>query len=253
MPATYPYYRGPKSRRAGYIRGRKAYWKRQMGTGRPLVRGRNRGYLRKTGFYNRYGPKSMTGSPIEHKHLDTAISDVVVSSNMTAQQITTVGQGNEPSERIGRKITVKKILLRLVISIPTTVLVGNTSDVIKLGILMDTQTNGAVFTVTDYLVADNIHSYRSLANSGRFKILWTKTYNISTSAGAGTTAPAVVFATKNFMISKGMNCNIPIEYSQVVTDGTITSLRSNSLYLIQQSQSGLLSMVGTVRIRYSDQ
>lgn len=189
------------------------------------------GINRTGGYYGRYGRGST-----ERKFFDTTSAAAPANSTMTLYNPMIIPQDDTESGRDGRKITIKSISVRGHWLHPSQTAVANTSNICKIMIVQDTQTNGAAFTATDLLVADNIYSFHNLANSSRFKVLRSKTYSISVPSIVPTGA---AYATGEVIRSINMNvrCNIPIEFDSSATTGAITTVRSNSIWIVTQCLS----------------
>lgn len=241
---------------------------RQLGNNRPLVsrnrkymldynrrtpRGRKRiklsqkGYVRTGGNYGRYSPG---GRFQEMKWLDVSVADGTIATSgdiLNSGTIVVVPQGTTQSERIGRMIMIKKILLKYQLVLPNSTDMSETSDVIRVILYMDKQCNGATATVADILQSASFQAFRALDNSKRFTILMDRTEALTTpcAAGNGTANDSGrVLRFKRFY----KNCSIPIEYNS--TTGAITEIRSNNLGILTISSKGVGGFSGTVRIRY---
>lgn len=231
---TGPTYR-PKRRRA-----------RAMRRPRKIVPG----FTRRSGYYKRYSRAAqMLG---EKKFLDTAIGLGAVGSALEKQNLVIVPQGDTESQRIGRKCRVKKLYVKGSLKMASAAAAANTSERVRVFILLDTQTNGATFGATDLLETDDINSFNNLANSSRFRILKSKTFIFS--AGGGTETGAThAFSEVIKPVKIALNMNHIIEYDNTATTGAITTQRSNSLWLCAIAQEGnLVSLAGQARIRYLD-
>jgi len=209
-----------------------------------------RGYLRTSGYYGRFA-----GRNAEYKFKDTtnALTTAATTGTFlpTTGSILTIAQGNTESQRIGRKVVVKKINMQIQVELPETTGSSATSDIVRMIVYLDKQCNGAIATTTGILESADLFSFRNLANSGRFSILMDKRWAVSCMAGAYDGANdnyGKVRAYKSFSKS----CNIPIEYDNSVTTGAITSMRSNNIGVLLFSEGGLMKVGYVVRVRYSD-
>ncbi len=171
---------------------------------------------------------------------------------MTVNNLTIIPEGNGESARIGRKITVKSIHIRGHITLPATTASNATSDNVLCRLVLDTQTNGVAMTALNLLDTDVLNSFNNLANSGRFKVLYQKWYAINNGGGGVATGAAYIFAESTRQIKVNKRCNHIIEYDNSANDGTIGTVRSNNLYWVTQSASGLCVIAATVRLRYTD-
>lgn len=209
-----------------------------------------RGYLRQSGYYGR-----MTGAgAVERKFLDTDVGAGIggVAPTMEFSNLCVVPQGDEESQRIGRKIRVKSVDFKGTLTLAPATVATSTSDNIRVMLVLDTQTNGAQFAATDLLETDSYFSFNNLANSGRFRVLKKLQYSLS-AQGAAATGAAFTFGEVTRNISFHHNCDVPIEYDNSANTGAITTVRSNNLFIVTQASTGnIVTIAGDARIRYSD-
>ena len=67
--------------------------------------------MRQVGYYGRYGP---TRSELKFHDID--VDDVTVAAGMNVQTpLLKIGEGNGESQRVGRKVVIKKIGFRYII------------------------------------------------------------------------------------------------------------------------------------------
>jgi hypothetical protein len=240
-PVRGGYYRQWSAKQQRYIRARA-----RTARSKALVARRQQGYVRTSGRYGRFG-----GSTGELKWADIDMLDATLGSTMQIGQLTTIPQGDGASQRVGTKICLKKLNMRLHFTMPTAAATSPDPYLIRVMIVQDTQTNGAQFTATDLLVEDTIHSFRNLDNVARFKIIFDKilTINVTALDGAGYgLAGRIVFLKKNIPL------NIPIQYQTSTTNGDVSTIKTNNLYLATQIQGTAekIQMDGTCRVRYED-
>lgn len=235
----------------GYVRA-----PRTSGT-RLVRRGRyNRffkGYSRTGGFYGRFSKQKGCGAP-ELKFKDTAIDQTNVTADMTIKQLLTIPEGNGESNRIGRKICIKRISWRIRVQLQSdTDAIASTEALLRGMIILDTQTNGEEFTAVDLLDTDVWKSFNNLANSKRFKTLKKFEINLASGGNAQTAAGTwVTFPTFKY-ITGSIKVDLPIEYDNSATTGAITTIRSNNIYWTTQTVTdSTVNTVGQFRIRYSD-
>ncbi len=120
-------------------------------------------------------------------------------------------------------------------------------------VVEDRQTNGAQFAATDLLEADTYDSFNNLANKERFRVLKSVNYVFNATAGASVASPAVTFGKVIQPVDEHLNLNLPIEYDNSATTGVITSVRSNSIWVVfQASTTNLVQSDIKMRIRYTD-
>ncbi len=191
----------------------------------------------------------------ELKFHDLDIDDAVVAVNGTIAQVSciTIAEGNGESERIGRKLTIRKIMWRYDLNLPTTAVAANTSDSVRVILYLDRQANGATAAITGILESNDFQSFNNLANSKRFKILMDRTHHLNCGAGSGrgsTDTLSYAEAREDFTFFK--DCNVEIEYDNTATDGTITTVRSNNIGVLLLGKSGLINFSSKMRLRFSD-
>ncbi len=205
-----------------------------------------KGYDRTGGYYGRF-----TGMSGELKFLDTVVTDTPITAAMVIQNLTVIAEGNGESQRVGRKVTIKSVHIKGVMTLIPATDAANTSDKVFGMLVQDTQTNGAAFTALDLLDSNVVASFRNLANSSRFKVLYKKTF-LFNAGGAAPSGAAFVFSSSQRDVNINKKCNIVMEYDNSATTGVITSVRSNNVYWVTQSTNGVVNSVLTARIRYSD-
>lgn len=217
---------------------------------RPAM-GRYAGYYRKSGYYGRF-----RGSGGELKFHDVGLSATSIATGgvfiPAANDLTVIAQGTGESERIGRKIVIKKIQLRY-----RTTFNGvsggsgpEAPETLRIMLVQDKQTNGSLWTTGQLMEDTTPYAFRNLANSGRFNVLMEKTLSLDAGSGMGNGTSNDVNG-KSWFHSWSKICNIPIEYDS--TTGAITEHRTNSLRMIVFAETGTqVSLEGVCRLRYSD-
>ncbi len=235
-----------RSYNAGVAAGLQKAKKRKYGG--TAMTSSQRGYVRREGYYGRYNRAGAARG--EKKFLDTNIGTAVgtVGAVMDVADCTIIASGTGESERIGRKITLHSVAVNGFLTLgPTVVDVANTSTVVSMRIIQDSQTNGAKFVGTDLQETDTYTSFNNLVNSGRFRTLHKQTFELVSKAGA----TAIVWGEDVRDVSAHVPLNIPIEYSS--TTGAVTEVRSNNIYIVFQSSSGnLATFTGFCRVRFTD-
>lgn len=233
-PATGRRYTGPYSRNA-YRAGYAPY--------RTPLRPRN------VGVRSNYYRSMYSGT--EYKFIDTPTADNIIidTGEVLQDSVVEVDQGTGEEQRIGRKITVKKISMRLKIELPTTSNPNSSSDITRIVIVQDRQCNGTALTWTDVFEDANVFSFMNLSNKNRFRILFDKAYATNSSAGSfdGTNDQFGSFYISDQWHKK---LNIPIEYSG--TGSAIADITSNNIALIACSENAVARFEGNIRVRYTD-
>ncbi len=226
--------------------------KRQYyGRGAMVIAPQQRGYVRTTGFYGRFAKGGG-----EQKFFDTDVDAILGTMAVTfeAANLNIIAQGNTESQRIGRKVILKRVDVKGIMTMPSTESATATSDNVRLLLVCDKQTNGAAFVGTDLWETDNWRSFNNLANSTRFRVLQSKIYTFNASAGSGRgTTDTLSYGEVVVPFKLGVNLNLPLEFDNSATTGAVTTQRSNSLWLVSQSSSGSVVMsVSNARVRFMD-
>ncbi len=217
---------------------------------------RLRGRYRRSGFFGRYNGQGKSrrrpsGASNELKFNDRtipALNPIPTNLADVAVDICRIGQNTTEQGRIGRKIVIKSIQLRihLLLNNPTTPV----HDIVRIVLLIDKQANGAIPTETNIMATlGNIGSFHQLENQGRFIFLMDEYFTMTTGGGAGN-GTTNVFADVSLYIKRYFKLHLPIEYSGTV--GAITEIQSNNIMLMAISHAGLAQMGvdGLTRIRY---
>lgn len=178
------------------------------------------------------------------------------SQNMTALKPTVgdfgssfVGscdRGTDPDQRVGRKIAVRSMQVRLTCT-PGYTAALIASDV-RIIIFYDKQTNGADPVATDILVADGINSMRNLANEARFVILHDQLHTFQNHDGTHISNDLIV-------IYKKFTKPLIVEYK--ANAGGIADVATGNINILAYADadtSGTTNthLVGYSRIRYTD-
>jgi len=204
----------------------------------------------------------------ELKFIDFELVDVTAGatagelvSNGTTNNFLLIPEGNGPSARNGRKITVRSIHSRWNLS-RNNATTPVPSDFFRIVFVVDTQCNGAdaspqaantgVFTNMAAATTD-AQGFFNLLNGKRFKILYDKFFATG-HTGAGLAATDT-FSGKGFrgkfnhVFKKGLE----IEYDSSVTTGATGSIRTNNLFALffaGTADNHTITMV--TRVRYND-
>lgn len=204
------------------------------------------GFSRRVGYYGRYRASGRVG---EMKFLDTTVAQTTVAAAGTvlSSSLNVVPQGDQQSERIGRKITIKSIHLRGRSILPA----GAAYDTLRLIVYVDTQTNGAAATAADILqgAAPTLESFNNMENAGRFRVLKDWYYNMNSINSVGATPDETASAR---VLKMNKKCNIPILYDSSATTGAIATQCCNNVGVIGFSTGQGITVGFVVRIRYSD-
>lgn len=208
-----------------------------------------RGFYRRSGYYRRFNRAVGT----ELKFFDTVKGLTATNSAgvLANSSLCLIPQGADESERVGRKCTVKSLHMHGRLKQIVATSGANTSNKVRIVVYVDKQTNGATANVGD-LLSDptDVNSFRNLVNSGRFKFLMDRTFDIY-QTGAAPTGAAYEYGeiTKTF----NLNCNLslPLEFDGAT--GALAELRTNNIGVaVFSSDSTITQFQYTARIRYAD-
>lgn len=214
----------------------------------------NKAYVAKVNRkYSKRTTSNYAAALPEKKFFDTAISflyDATAEVPATGQ-LSLIPQGDTESTRDGRRATIESVQLRLKLQFNIAAAAAPITGATRLALILDTQANGAAAAVTDVFQVDMLpEALLQLNNSGRFRILKMWTHRWETIAGAttafATTAPVYLQYFKK--------CNIPMDWAN--TDGALTGIKSNNLFLMAQANSGqgniddLVACTGSCRLRF---
>lgn len=201
--------------------------------------------------YGRFGTGRGPRAQIEKKFYDTALAfgasgGVASTTQATGAINLTLGQGTSANTRIGQKIIVKSIQMK----IHATLAAGATdNDNFHVFVIQDTQCNGALPAIGDFFDAGGGiigTQLRNMANGARFRLLKHFVFVLNADAGV-----AAAFGGDNQQQECYIKCNIPITYNSTL--GAITEIRTNNLFCIYGSTQGVATAQGPCRIRYTDQ
>lgn len=180
---------------------------------------------------------------IEKKFYDKTYSGAIVATVASAEAdpaanascLNAIAQGDGESNRDGRRCVLKSVQIR-----------GDIYDsgsqdgadppgpaVIRVALVWDQQTNGAQLNSEDVFTgATNVeHAMINLQHSGRFRILWDKTFSFGSAVAFnddGGATGATNRGGKIFKIYK--NLNIPVTFDGTTED--IANITDNSLHMV---------------------
>ncbi len=188
----------------------------------------------------------------ELKFLDTDIVDGTIAANMTKFNPQVIPQGDEESQRIGRKVIIKSLSIKGTLQLIASTSGASSSEVLVMKVIHDSQTNGAEFATAQLLEADTFDSYNNLANRNRFRILKAEYFEFS-AGGAAPTGAALIFSEVTKVVDCHLKMNISVEYDNSFNTGVIGTVTSNSIWVVFQTLTGeLISSNLKMRIRYTD-
>ncbi|MBV6343574.1 hypothetical protein [Candidatus Magnetobacterium casense] len=175
--------------------------------------------------------------------MDTVLDGAMDSTGLQTL-LNGLSLGNTATTRIGVKIAIKSIEMRL-LSYATA---GTGTDQChRIMAFIDRQPNAAAPTLGDQLASNSYMAMRTLTQRKRFKILWDRQYIINATAEPGTL--------RHFHMYMKFKRPLVVEYN-AANNGTVADIVSNSLYFykIASNAAGATAgaLLGYARIRYTD-
>lgn len=191
---------------------------------------------------NRRGRSSV--NPVESKNIDTTISiatqfPIAVTTGVVTL-LNGVTTGTAANTRIGRKIVMKSILLRMsIVKGATTAGEGN----MRVMIVYDKQSNQSSPPSSEILSPDSIAGLNNLNNVDRFKIITDKFYSFG------------IVDNTAINIQKYKKLNLPVQYNAGAA-GTIGDIQTGALYLVTYTNGNYSVAAPTgqamIRLRFLD-
>lgn len=181
---------------------------------------------------------------MEKKNFDTLSTALIVAGQTTATvvQIFTPDQGTAPTERIGRRSTMKSLSYKFAASYTATT-AG--SSPIRMMIVYDRQPNAATPATTQIVTVDQITSPLNLINSRRFKIIVDECIE-----GLSAQGPQSFFVTGYRKLN-----NLETEFNDV-NGGTIADITTGSMIMLVWQNGNIITASPTnacfIRIRFTD-
>ncbi len=254
-----------KRRKTTEDRGRK---RRYSGGGLHPAQKRRK-YRRKNRYVHRFEPPTIFGSGLPRKasyktpriqHIrereelkfhDSVINATPILAAGTLQaDVCIVVAGVLDNQRIGRRITVKKILWRYCIEKPVSA--GGAApapDTVRIILAIEHQTNKLNSLPGQVLHHDHFQSFRKLVNNKRYTILMDRTHTLHSPAGAGN-GTTNDFGGMSINRTFYKDVNIRLDYDNIF--GTVATMTGNNLVIMTWSAKGTASLESRFRIRYSD-
>lgn len=188
-----------------------------------------------------YMPRMFTQG--EWKYVDNQDSHVL-SNAVTTQLINGLAPGTAANQRIGMKVMIRSIELRMWLNCDA----ASVNTIARIALVLDKQSNGAPGAAADVwdnkATPYNVVTIRNLANRKRFKIMWDQSFPVSTQDPVH----------QHHLYMK-LKKPIITEYNAGIA-GTIADIASNSLYLYSWSNDNTganqVSYTFVVRVRYTD-
>lgn len=253
MLMKYNPYRSARAREGGWIVRRPPPPRIAMGRyiPRPMYR---RPYMRP---YNRHRALVRRNIQrggllgLEHKYLDQDIYRGNATPQSTAHnstQLTMPSQGDGANARNGNRIVIDAIQLDGRVTLPSTTVAGNMSDVISMCLIVDKQCNATTISSTDPWNENTIYAFRNIASARRYHVIWKQDFAINATSGLSTASNQVEVPVRVDLLK----LNIPVMFTSD-TGGTFAAIESGGIAFQAVGAKGL-AIIGTLtcRIRYYD-
>lgn len=186
----------------------------------------------------------------ELKFSDLNIDDAIIAASWTVRgTMFTIAQGTGESDRIGRKVTIRSIRIRMTFTLPKQTDLALMTDQIRMVLYIDKQANESAASATDiYDVATNrIEDFPNLDNKSRFRILWDNTLPMNAFVAGGDTTNDS--AALSHHVEYYRRLNLPILYNGA--GSSITSMQSNVIGFLLSSINAKCAMTGSCRVRFT--
>ena len=179
------------------------------------------------------------GSRPERKNIDleTTFAAPLTASFATPQLINGCAQGVNINERIGRRIVMKSVQFRAILSGQAT------ASQHRIVVVYDKQANGAAPIATDVFSVNTFYSPLSLGRSDRFVVVLDEITD------------SIQSQTLNISAKRYVKCNLETIFSG--TTSGIASITSGSLYMfVANNADPTIGVTSTaymfIRVRYTD-
>lgn len=186
----------------------------------------------------------------ELRFLDNTIglTNCGTAGTFLSNSLNVIVQGDEAQQRTGRLVTVRSVYIKGVFELPAAAST-DASDVFRLILGVNKQTNGLTLPITDLLQTANFLSHRNIFHMKKIRILFDSYGHINSTGGSDGTASRVFEHVQRF--NKFIKVNIPIQYEPGGT-GAITEQTTNNLFLFAISRLGLINFEARIRLRFTD-
>lgn len=168
--------------------------------------------------------------------------------------LTVPSQGDGATNRDGKKILLREVHFQGELAVLQNLAGASpyAAGMVRIIIVMDTQTNGTELSVADVVEAGNgALDFRNMAYTKRFKVLMDKNIFLSPSIiGVGNAATYTNnTCVKKFQFHKKFKNPVPIQYNSGTT-AIIDNVVDNSIQVMAVSENSAVQFGYTARIRF---
>lgn len=174
------------------------------------------------GFYGGYNRRGRA----ELKAIDTTASNVALLSGGGVIALNLVAQGSDYNQRIGRKVVLKSVLLRIHV-VPTPTVDLPQGDVGRFILAYDAQTNGVSPGVSDLIAGGDYLAGNNLNYRERFKVI--KDWMVPLAATAYNTGILVSGVPSTRLLTVYKRLNLDTVFNN--TGGAVGQIATGGLFL----------------------
>jgi len=196
----------------------------------------------------------------ERKVIDIPVGSVDVNTTGSFTLLNGCEQGSDYTDRIGRKIFMKSLFIRGMVStqpsLAPTAPQSAPSQTARMVILIDSQPNGSTPIVTDLLNTASPFSQLNLNNRDRFRILADETFVFGPLASSNTATQSWAYADQQAALVERY---IKLRHETIFNSGnagTIGDITTGSILMFVAQDTGITVANPTLnfraRIRYTD-
>lgn len=159
----------------------------------------------------------------EKGYVDTAVVGYAMDTTGGVTLVATIAQGASVNQRIGKKCMIRSVQIRGVVQNNSAAL-GNKGTAI---LVYDRRPTGALPLVTDILVSISSSAFPNDNNTGRFKTLWRRDYDLMG-------APSITAGTDHsqYTVEDFVKVNKKMIFKAAGT-GAIADIEEGAIYLVQ--------------------
>lgn len=182
------------------------------------------------------------GGEVKFVDTSTSVTTAIALATWTAPALLNgLANGSDASTRVGRKVTIKSVLVRLSAALAATSTGGSP---LRCLIVYDKQANATAPAITDILLADAFTSQNNLSNRDRFVTIFDQLTD-------------VLSVNANFSICQNMFKRVNMEtVFNAGSAGTIGDITTGSVYILFAQNSGVsvagVPIIYRTRVRYTD-
>lgn len=191
-------------------------------------------------------------SPRELKVVDTAEAVYIINTTGSITLINGIAQGSDFNNRIGRRSTMRSVLLQGVTRNTDSL---TQAQLARILILWDSQPNGALPAMTDIFTAATATSPLNLNNRDRFRILaeWRDALGAYLDTAGAPPGFVTADVSRSVYIYKRFN----LETTYDGTTAAIGDIQTGAMLLVtignEAAANGSHDLRASVRVRFTDQ